>query len=162
MKISFYLLFSFLQLLLSGCSGIVSLNRYRTSCLLALAFFHLLPRSGTHRSRYQQLSLLDILEMGFFRAQQSKCLCILGYFDRLAKSERDGDEEFMNRCVGIERRILDREISSLEYWKKSEIPLGAFEVHASGVIEEHDGALQADFANEYIGGGVLQQGNVQV
>lgn len=100
--------------------------------------------------------------MGFFRAQQSKCLCILGYFDRLAKSEREGDEEFMNRCVSIERQILDREISSLEYWKKSEIPLGAFEVHASGVIEEHDGALQVDFANEYIGGGVLQQGNVQV
>ena len=68
----------------------------------------------------------------------------------------------MKRRISIERRALGRETSSLDYWKSSDVLLSGFDVSADGVIEEHDGALQVDFANEYIGGGVLQQGNVQV
>ena len=37
-----------------------------------------------------------------------------------------------------------------------------FESLAEGLIEGANGCLQVDFANEYIGGGVLGMGNVQV
>lgn len=147
---------------MSGLTGGLLLTRYQTSCLLALAFFHLLPPSSRHGSRFQHLSLLAILEDGFFQSQQSKCLCLIGYFDRLLKAEREDDEDFMKRCISIERKVLEREFFLKEYWMKSETLLGSFEIHSNGVIEECDGSLQVDFANEFIGGGVLQQGNVQV
>ena len=46
-------------------------------------------------------------------------------------------------------------------WMACEHPLLPMEVVATGGLEEARGALQADFANEYIGGGVLCGGNVQ-
>lgn len=68
----------------------------------------------------------------------------------------------MKRCITIERRGLEREFSQMEYWSSSTVPLCKFDIDSNGVIEESDGSLQVDFANEFIGGGVLQQGNVQV
>lgn len=143
-------------------TGGILLTRHQSCCILALAFFSLLPSSSKHGSRYQHLDLSAILEYGFFASQQSKCLCLVGYFDRLMKAEFAGDEEFFKRCITIERKVLERELSTKEFWSKSEIPLGPFEIDAVGVIEDSHGSLQIDFANEYIGGGVLQQGNVQV
>lgn len=147
---------------MSGITGGVLLSRHQTSCLLALAFFNLLPRSSKHGSRFQHLSLLGIFENGFFISQQSKCLCLLTYFDRLRKAERENDEDFMKRYITIERKVLEREFCTREFWLSSQVPLGTFETHKEGFIEESEGSLQVDFANEFIGGGVLQQGNVQV
>ena len=46
--------------------------------------------------------------------------------------------------------------------KPCDIPLGEFEVSDGDFIESYNGCLQVAFAKKYIGGGVLQQGNVQV
>ena len=129
---------------------------------MALAFFFLFNKPSKHGTRYQQLNLVDILEYGFFKSQQSKCLCLIGYFERLWKAEVAGDEEYLKRCITIERKVLDSEKRKAEFWTKSELPLFEFEPKSEGLIESSHGCLQADFANEYIGGGVLQQGNVQV
>lgn len=107
------------------------------------------------------MTLVEIMEHGFFASQQSKCLCIIEYFDRLAKAEKNGDEDFLKRCITIERKVLSGERKSA-FWSDSDKSLSPFTVNSESLIGDAHGCLQADFANEFIGGGVLQQGNVQV
>ena len=108
------------------------------------------------------MTLVEILEHGFFLSQQSKCLCIVEYFDRLRKAEENGDEDFLKRCITIERKVLDASERKPGFWSDSKKPLSQFTTDSEGLIGNACGSLQVDFANEYIGGGVLQQGNVQV
>ena len=150
------------QLLLSGKSDGVTITRSQASCLLALAFFSLLDKPKKHGTKYQRLSLVEILEYGFFQSQSSKCLCIVGYFDRLMKEEAQGNQDYLSRCITIQRKALEKEKNDVPFWKSSKAALTEFEVTDGRYIESFDGCLQVDFANEYIGGGVLQQGNVQV
>ena len=140
----------------------MTITRYQASCLLALAFFCLFDKPSKHGTRFQRLSLVDILEYGFFRSQSSKCLCLIGYFDRLRKEESSGNHEFLERCITIQRKVLEREKDDQKFWNECDLPLGEFEISDRRFIESFEGCLQVDFANEYIGGGVLQQGNVQV
>lgn len=51
---------------------------------------------------------------------------------------------------------------SVDNWCSPDVPLCQLEVKDKGKIEDSPGALQVDFANEYIGGGVLGCGQVQV
>ena len=68
-------------------------------------------------------------------------------------------------AAGEPRRTPKREKEGIEAlwapWLECEAPLTDLVVVESGGIEDAAGALQADFANEYIGGGVLHGGNVQ-
>jgi poly(ADP-ribose) glycohydrolase len=151
-----------IDLLTSGLTGGISLTRHQTSCILSLAFFNLLsPVSSKGGSRYQHLTLINIIERGFFTSQFSKCLCIIGYFHRLLKEEKAGNDDYMKRCISIERKVLDRDNCKADYWKNSDILLGPVKTNPDGLIEEASGTLQVDFANEFIGGGVLAHGNVQ-
>jgi hypothetical protein len=67
--------------------------------------------------------------------------------------------------VSFCRRTLT--LAQLPDWASSQMPLagangvGGVEVIDVGAIEEAHGTLQADFANQYIGGGVLGRGCVQ-
>ena len=79
------------------------------------------------------------------------------YFDRIRQSETD----FLAMNVSIQRQAVEKKEPSV-FWGKCELPLGPFSCHPDGVIEDSHSDLQVDFANEYIGGGVLQMGNVQV
>ena len=148
---------------MSGNSRGVTVTRFQASCLLALAFFSLLDKPKKHGTRYQKLSLVEVLEYGFFQSQSSKCYCIIGYFNRLREEEVvKGNTDYLKRCITIQRKVLAKDENDLPFWKRCDIPLGEFEVSDGNFIESYNGCLQVDFANEYIGGGVLQQGNVQV
>ena len=71
---------------------------------------------------------------------------------------------FKNEKVTIWRRCLNvKECQILEYKNliKNDNILCDFSVYEEGCIEDEIGELQADFANQYIGGGVLEGGNVQ-
>ena len=57
---------------------------------------------------------------------------------------------------------MSKEENDVPFWKTCDLTLNEFEISDGRFIESFDGCLQVDFANEYIGGGVLQQGNVQV
>ena len=73
------------------------------------------------------------------------------------------DSDWFNKeKVTIWRRCLN-EVPELEHYNllKNNIILCPFIVDEEGCIEDQPGALHADFANEYIGGGVLCGGNVQ-
>ena len=67
------------------------------------------------------------------------------------------DKDFMEMQLSFERLVL----RTVPDWSNCDKPLGVF-ISCSGLIEENHEALQADFANKFIGGGVLTLGNVQV
>ena len=154
-----------MQVLRQRRPGKVTFTRLQCCCLLSAAFFGLLGLTLglSYSRRFQALQLVDIVNNAFFRSQQSKCLCILGYFHRLLAEERAGNQDFLEMHVTIERRRLATAGQARpDFWKFSNVLLGEAESRSEGKIEEAHGCLQVDFANELIGGGVLQQGNVQV
>jgi poly(ADP-ribose) glycohydrolase len=65
----------------------------------------------------------------------AKLRCILGYFERIVGTTHD--------------------------WDHDDAPLRALEVRATGGIEDAVGHIQIDFANSFLGGGVLTGGCVQ-
>lgn len=61
-------------------------------------------------------------------------------------------ESIPSRFVTFHRRVLNDDSTSMfEDLSTSTIPLGSVEFHPTGSIEEATHALQADFANKYIG-----------
>ncbi len=136
------------------------LTRREVCCLLALAFFNAIePQPG---GEYQQLTFSGFLSSSTSRSQGNKLLCLLQYFERLRLSEEEGDEKFLGLCVSVTRRKLKPESAKSAAWKDCKEPLGPFECLSEGMIEDAHGCLQVDFANAFIGGGVLHFGTVQV
>ena len=72
------------------------------------------------------------------------------------EAEKKGDDLSKTK-LSFERLVL-RETPD---WSNCNKQLGVF-LSREELIEENHVALQADFANKFIGGGVLQLGNVQV
>jgi poly(ADP-ribose) glycohydrolase len=82
----------------------------------------------------------------------AKLRCVLEYLWRCAKEIPAGD-------LVIERCVLSPRDAAA--WGADATPLGVLDVVAKGTIEEAVGCLQADFANRFLGGGVLGGGCVQ-
>lgn len=58
---------------------------------------------------------------------------------------------------------IRRQNDSAQEWSSINLPLSKLHVFHTGTIEsDGHGMLQVDFANEYVGGGVLSGGCVQV
>jgi len=84
--------------------------------------------------------------------EQAKLRCVLEYFDRIAERAPKGR-------LGVERVVVPAR-TTLE-WLGDAAPLTAFTVDVAGAIEDALEHRQADFANAYLGGGVLRGGCVQ-
>lgn len=126
---------------------------------MCLAFFNSFePQQGN----YQQFTFANFLSFTMSKSQRNKLLCLLNYFQRIKQSEEAGEEEFLSMCVSVSKRGLHPGDSKDEAWRGCEKKLVPFESLAEDVIENAHGYLQVDFANEYIGGGVLSMGCVQV
>nr|XP_054771282.1 uncharacterized protein LOC129279206 [Lytechinus pictus] len=93
-------------------------------------------------------------------SQTAKLRCILNYFNRLATNFSASGPP---GSITFTRKVLARdEMPMLETWKDSRLQLCPLVVRPDGSIEEAgSSSLQVDFANEYIGGGVLESGCVQ-
>jgi poly(ADP-ribose) glycohydrolase len=79
----------------------------------------------------------------------AKLRCVLQYFDRIAEAPPPGN-------------LTIRRIAGAPHaWDRDESPLLPVDVRATGAIEEAEGHIQVDFANRYLGGGVLSGGCVQ-
>lgn len=82
-----------------------------------------------------------------------KLKCIINYFRRVLKNVPQGIVSFERRCLQ-EQEVPD--------WESSEKKLCLVEVIDNGLIEKEGvGLLQVDFANRFVGGGVLGSGCVQ-
>lgn len=84
-------------------------------------------------------------------SERAKLRCMLAYFERAADELPAGTLRF-ERIV-VPARTADE-------WRADRSPLVPLEV-ASGAIEDATGCRQIDFANRFLGGGVLSGGNVQ-
>jgi len=84
--------------------------------------------------------------------EHAKLRCLLEYFDRIADALPLGQVEI--------QRVVVR-ARSAEDWGADGSSLTPLEVRAEGAIEDASGHRQVDFANQYLGGGVLTGGCVQ-
>lgn len=86
------------------------------------------------------------------------------YFQRICSQMPTGFVSFERKLLSLEHGPSKSLVSypNADFWTKSTIPLCPFQVHNSGLIEDQStGALEVDFANEYLGGGALLRGCVQ-
>ena len=157
------------QNLHNGCSEEVQFSRKQVCCLMALAFFNIFKGTGPDPSQemsggYQRFTFNGFLYFPFYASQESKLICLLHYFERVRQAESNKEEDFIKANIAFTRKQLPRDDveDPNKFWGECDTQLVQFESLEEGLIEDAHGCLQVDFANEYIGGGVLGMGNVQV
>lgn len=85
-------------------------------------------------------------------AERAKLRCMLSYFERVAGELPRGTLRF-ERIVVPARTATE--------WRVDRSPLLPLDVRETGAIEDAPDCRQIDFANRFLGGGVLSGGNVQ-
>ncbi|CAH0558994.1 unnamed protein product [Brassicogethes aeneus] len=142
-----------LPLLKRGHCKSLSLSQLQVSSLLANAFICTFPwRKDMMHYPGVNFSVLFSAESSYF---SEKLKCIIYYFKRVTNKNPTG-------VITFERKHISR--TNMPRWDNLENNLGNTKIHvnSSGTIEDDGlGFLQVDFANKYIGGGVLGYGCVQ-
>ncbi|KAF5299220.1 hypothetical protein FQA39_LY02393 [Lamprigera yunnana] len=148
-----------LPLLKQGFCRSISLSQLQISSLLANAFLCTFPWGSEAASTYPGVNFTLLfaahLHPDSDQSLVEKFKCVCHYFNRVIKEEPVG-------VVTFERKYFPK--SYLPRWDKLENNIGNTKLHISstGVIEDDGiGLLQVDFANKFIGGGVLGFGCVQ-
>ncbi|VDM38707.1 unnamed protein product [Toxocara canis] len=133
-----------------GREGSVTMSQQQAAALLALAFFCTFPcRNG---------GVIELPPINFnrlFDLRTGRCIeklkCIMHYFHQISIQMPAGVLSFRRQ-----------QVSPPPDWRKICKPLTRVVVSSTGTIEDDGyGMLQVDFANQYIGGGVLGSGCVQ-
>ncbi|XP_076454325.1 uncharacterized protein LOC143289235 isoform X2 [Babylonia areolata] len=139
--------------------GSTVLSRQLIASILACSFLCLFPERV--RDRASKLNVVNFTT--FFKqlpqlSQMAKLRCVLHYFERTVESglQHQGS-------VTFSRQVVDRNVlPTLDELCRSQTALCPLLVHTHGVIEDVGAsAMQVDFANRAIGGGVLGRGRVQ-
>jgi len=149
-----------LPLLKAGKSHSITLSQQQVAVVLVNAFFCTFPRRNASKpnsefSNYPMINFNALFMKNSRRmtACLEKLKCLLCYFSQVVATPRTGVITFSRLCVPP---------SSLPSWCLSDQTLSRLHLSTDGKIEtEGAGFLQADFANEYVGGGVLRSGLVQ-
>jgi len=142
-----------LPLLVDGVADAATLSRWQVCSLLAAGVLGLIPRQRPDRA-------LPVFDFDHILAcQPAKVECLLLYFRRALSQESTWQNEF----VSFQRSVLAQEAPerTSDFWSESQVVLRPVLIQTEGGIEDAHGLLQADFANEYLGGGVFFEGCVQ-
>eukprot|EP00455_Lapot_gusevi_P054377 TRINITY_DN86_c0_g2_i3.p1 TRINITY_DN86_c0_g2~~TRINITY_DN86_c0_g2_i3.p1 ORF type:complete len:486 (-),score=67.17 TRINITY_DN86_c0_g2_i3:237-1694(-) len=134
----------------------LDLSRHQVASLLAAAFFCL--HTAPENDKRPYLDFQGLYNNGDMPHVVEKIRCILHYFDRISQDGPPTGDITLHRYVLPKHSISANSIQNL---KRDPTPLAPFEFDVEGAIENCDDALQIDFANKYIGGGVLRKGCVQ-
>ncbi|GFO50721.1 poly(ADP-ribose) glycohydrolase, partial [Plakobranchus ocellatus] len=144
-----------LPILKQGSNMSLTISQQQAACLLANAFFCTFPK----RNAYSRSGILpdinfsNLYKGGSGDRKIEKLKCILNYFERIRKKMPTG-------TLTYSRQVLHEKATP--NWNKSDAKLADLHVASNGNIEDDGkGMLQADFANKYVGGGVLGNGLVQ-
>ncbi|CAF2523897.1 unnamed protein product [Rotaria sp. Silwood2] len=145
-----------LPLLRIGTNRSVTMSQRQAASLLACAFFCLFPhRSHPTRKKeyenYQDPNFETLYQKGP-PSKIEKLKCILHYFQRVT-------DKMPNGVITIQRFALTR--NHFPLWPDLKTRLCDLHLTTGKKIEDINGVLQVDFANKYIGGGVLGAGCVQ-
>ena len=137
----------------------VTISQQQSACLLANAFFCTFPRrNAVHRSAeffsYPTInfnSLFSGRRVYISPVRAAKFKCIFHYFTRVTSS-------VPTRVLTFTRQVC----AEPPQWDKCSAKLTKLHITSEATIEEGgQGMLQVDFANRYVGGGVLSSGSVQ-
>uniref|UniRef100_A0A1I7ZQ88 poly(ADP-ribose) glycohydrolase n=2 Tax=Steinernema glaseri TaxID=37863 RepID=A0A1I7ZQ88_9BILA len=135
----------------AGTAATLTMSQQQAACLLAHAFLCTYPPCARHCTNLMQVFSFKGLFMRGHRTKIEKLKCILHYFDCVTK-------EMPNGVISIRRHVLSENV---RFSMRPE-PLCNLVVHEDGRIEDtNNEMLEIDFANKYIGGGVLNEGCVQ-
>lgn len=144
-------------------------------CILTNAFLNTIPShaikgrfntSSKETDRNSALSLDGLIKSSENSPENAeKLTCILHYFDYWRERIQKGGDDRIGIDEGTSvkfiRKVEEYSLTKEDWIALDDISLCHFDVRDSGSIESTDGSLQADFANKFIGGGVLRHGCVQ-
>ncbi|CAF0940650.1 unnamed protein product, partial [Didymodactylos carnosus] len=137
----------------------VTMSQYQCASLLACAFFCLFPKQQNRHSKYASYQNPNFYRLyyddgrpGSLSVKVQKLKCILHYFKRISEHKPNGVLTFRRSYLSSNR---------LPKWNESNHKLCQVKLINNKTIEDLHGFLQVDFANKYIGGGVLGEGCVQ-
>jgi poly(ADP-ribose) glycohydrolase len=138
---------------------VLQMSRAQVACILANMFLQLVEAPP---GDYNAGNMMYWLEDAKFPSDIAKLQMVLHYFERLVVMEPDTPAD-ARTYTSPEGSIIFRRTSAGESidFRSSTVPLCNASVHVEGSLDDAEGALHADFANEYIGGGVLHSGAVQ-
>lgn len=154
-----YLCTRAIPLLRKGETHSISFTQLQIASLLANAFFCTYPMRNS-RSRNAEYSSFPSINFNMLYSAKAKpyptntiakLKCLINYFKRVTEKDPIGTVTFKRQCL---RKFPE--------WDSSERKLPRLHITSEGTIEDQGvGMLQMDFANKYIGGGVLNRGCVQ-
>lgn len=134
------------------------LTKEQCACLLAQMFMcTILDQKNKKLPRTFNFSEVFTAEKSRQEVKLEKIKCVGEYF-RMIK--RDSEK----RSIEFERIVHQDSIHGglkLKDWKESPVSLGNIKVKTAGKIEDAVGAIEVDFANKFLGGGVLRTGAAQ-
>jgi len=157
----------------SGHCGTVWLTQAAAAAVLACSFLGLcppVPRGSYYPMEGTGVNFTAIMYDLHYRSQRGKFECLLNYFGRISAKLPDGCLTFTRKVLGQEHSAapltaaeLRRSVTPLAALCAMERHRGSWSAEGPFTRIEDDTAvtLRADFANMYLGGGVLHSGCVQ-
>lgn len=135
----------------------VLLSRRHCTALLAAGFFGCLPNPEEQQRACGDGGKLPKVDFSYvLDSDVEKVSCFLAYFSQVAAMGATDLAE----VVSFARRRVDPGGLGATFWRALEDGLEPAKV-CDGEIEHSHANLQADFANKFLGGGVMHRGNVQ-
>ncbi|CAF4071077.1 unnamed protein product [Adineta steineri] len=143
-------------LLRSGSNRSLTMSQQQAASLLAASFFCLFPFRSDGKAKkeydhFQNPNFNTLYQRGP-KEKIEKLRCILHYFERITAKMPNG-------VITFQRYSLHHQDSPK--WALSEKGIAPMHLTTGKRIEDINCVLQVDFANKYIGGGVLTAGCVQ-
>ncbi|KAG5682957.1 hypothetical protein PVAND_012274 [Polypedilum vanderplanki] len=147
-----------IPLLRQGETKSITMSQEQAATIIANSFLCTWPRRNTTKrdaefANYPEINFNRLYSSDIQRVAQ-KLYCILNYFDRIFKNMPTGVITFSRRSLFFDQ---------LPNWVNNTKTFSNIKYYVSSDerIENTSGMLQVDFANKFIGGGVLGNGLVQ-
>jgi len=136
----------------------ITLNKLQVLSLLANQFLCIFNEDNHALYDTPPCSFITLLSPLKLSCESTveKIRCIIHYFDKMRKRDL---EKIKSELLTYQRVSLDK--NSLPDWKNEKANLCGVIIDPERHIEDCDNMLQVDFANWYLGGGVLNDGCVQ-
>ncbi|CAG7785072.1 unnamed protein product [Allacma fusca] len=135
----------------------LTLSQKQIACLLANAFFSTFPARFTYEDDFPSINFIGLLtgngDDSRISSMGHKLRCILHYFERVIEEMPKGVVTYTRKSVRSSKSpdwsLSGKELTQL------------ITLHEGSIETEGERLLQIDFANKYVGGGVLGHGCVQ-
>ena len=147
------------QPIILDSEGSVKMTRKQCACMLSCLSYGLFSIHLRENERsYNNISSFPSCFFANDNVSVARSKCLLNYFMNISK--QINNEEFMNEIVEYQRHSVELTKEMIQKCDKK-IIVGTIE-NEKGIMDFNDEPnLKADFANQYIGGGVLHGGCVQ-